>query len=154
MTRVCGFFFFHCYLTTSTNNSTSSNFTGLLFYAYLCWDSPGEKTGLWHLPIVSSVSKHVSCKIKLLVNLSYKLFLDHFENLNSFRVLFKNITVFSRYWSLTSGIFMLSCNPPIAYYFARHDTNLHTLLKRKKPRKSQTRRHYCMYNETKIHNLQ
>ena len=30
-------------------------FTGLLFY--VCWDTPSEKTGLWQLPIVSTVFK-------------------------------------------------------------------------------------------------
>ena len=30
-------------------------FTGLLCYKCICWDTPSEKTGLWQLPIVSSV---------------------------------------------------------------------------------------------------
>ena len=32
-------------------------YTGLLFYAYLCWYTPSEKTGLWQLPKVSSAFK-------------------------------------------------------------------------------------------------
>ena len=52
-------FFFHYYLATSTIN-WAQIFTGLLFYAYLCWDVPSVKTGLWQLPIVSSVFKEIS----------------------------------------------------------------------------------------------
>ena len=29
-------------------------FTGLIFYASICWDTPSENTGLWQLPQVSS----------------------------------------------------------------------------------------------------
>ena len=47
--RAC-FFFFHYYLATLTT-----------FYRFvilcICWDTPSEKTGLWQLPIVSSVFK-------------------------------------------------------------------------------------------------
>ena len=45
-------FVFHYYLATSTTN-WALMFTGLLFYAYV--ETQSEKTGLWQLPIVSSV---------------------------------------------------------------------------------------------------
>ena len=51
-----GFFFFHYYLATLAINWVQI-FTCLLFCA--CWDTPSEKTGLWQLPIVSSVFKGV-----------------------------------------------------------------------------------------------
>ena len=55
-----GVFFFHSYLATPTTKQAKI-FTGLL----LCWDTPSEKTGLWHLPIVSSVFNHYWCTLRM-----------------------------------------------------------------------------------------
>ena len=62
-TTLCGkgvFFFFESYLTTPKTNQAQM-FTCLLFYAFKCWDTASEKTGLLQLPIVVSVFKVNNC---------------------------------------------------------------------------------------------
>ena len=50
-----GVLFFHYYLAASTT-TWAQIVTGLLLYT-LCWNTPGDKTGLWQLPIASIVFK-------------------------------------------------------------------------------------------------
>ena len=44
------------FLSSLANSMTkwAQMFTGLLFYALLCWDISSENTGLWQLPNISS----------------------------------------------------------------------------------------------------
>ena len=52
--RVC--FFFNYYLTGSATNYWAQIVTWCV--VCICWDTPSEKTGLWQLPIMSSVFTH------------------------------------------------------------------------------------------------
>ena len=52
MTRV----FFLSLLSRNFDDQLSSNFHRFVILC-ICWDTPSEKTGLWQLPIVSSVFK-------------------------------------------------------------------------------------------------
>ena len=55
-TTLCDKSVFFYKLSRNFNHQLSSNFHGFVILC-TCWDTPSEKTGLWQLPIVSSVFK-------------------------------------------------------------------------------------------------